>query len=98
MFSLQKLWVIFTFSNGVGKILSSVGVWLAFHPSKGLKPYIDFNTKKEKKTNRFEKDFFKLMNKTVYGRTIESLRNRVDVRITDVTDHQKLVSRPSLAS
>ena len=38
------------------------------------------------------------MNETVYGRTIESLRNRVDVRITDVTDHQKLVSRPSLAS
>ena len=49
MFSLQKLRVIFTFSNEVDKILYSVGVWLAFHPSKGLKPYIDFNTKKEKK-------------------------------------------------
>ena len=29
---------------------------------------------------------------------MESVRNRVDVRIMDVTDHQKLVSRPSLAS
>ena len=29
---------------------------------------------------------------------MESLRKRVDVRIMDVTDHQKLVSRPSLAS
>ena len=29
---------------------------------------------------------------------MESLRNRVDVRIMDVTDHQKLVSRPRLAS
>ena len=29
---------------------------------------------------------------------MESVRNRVDVRIMDVTDHQKLVSRPSLTS
>ena len=38
------------------------------------------------------------MNETVYSRTMESLRNREDVRNMDVTDHQKLVSRPSLAS
>lgn len=49
MFSLQKLTVIFTVRSEVDKILSSVGVWLAFYPSKWLKPYIDFNTKRERK-------------------------------------------------
>ena len=39
-----------------------------------MKKYIDFNTEKRKNaTNDFDKDFFKLMINSIYGKTIESL-------------------------
>ena len=47
-----------------------------------MKKYIDFNTEKRKNAdNDFEKDFFKLMINSVYGKTMENLRKRVNVRL-----------------
>ena len=62
-----------------------------------MKTYIDFNTEKRKNTtNDFDKDFFKLMINSIYGKTIENLRKRINVRlVNNAKDFLKYTSRPT---
>ena len=58
------------------------------------------NTELRKKArNDFEKDFFKLMNYSVFGKTMENVRNHRDIRIV-TTDKQRsmLASEPNYHS
>ena len=62
-----------------------------------MKKYIDFNTEKRiNATNSFEKDFFKLIINSVYGKTMGNLQTKKNVRlVNNEKDFLKYTSRPS---
>jgi len=65
-----------------------------------LKQFIDLNTSlRAKASNDFEKDFFKLMNNSCFGKTMKNIEKRVDIRlVTDKTHALKLVALPNYES
>ncbi|CAH3027681.1 unnamed protein product [Porites evermanni] len=81
----------------MGMRLTAVHRGISFYQSSWMEPYIRKNTELRKTAaNSFEKDFFKLMNNSVFGKTIENIRKRQNIiLIDDRKKAVKLTSRPN---
>ena len=70
---------------------------IKFREEPWMRSYIELNTSlRTKGKNDFEKDFFKLMNNSVFGKTMENIRNRVDVKLVNNRGAaEKLSAKPN---
>ena len=68
----------------MGMRITAVHRGISFEQSPWMEPYIRKNTELRKTAaNSFEKDFFKLMNNSVFGKTIENIRKRQNIVLVD---------------
>ena len=70
---------------------------IEFNQKEWLKPYIDMNTELRKAAKiDFEKDLFKLMNNSVFGKTMENIRKHRDIKLVTMDKKRsKFVSKPN---
>ena len=82
----------------LGLVVTKIHRVLEFEQSSWLKSYIQFNTDKRKAaTSEFEKDFFKLISNSVYGKSMESLRKRVNVELVNNEKRiKKALAKPTV--
>ena len=77
----------------LGLHLKKVHKGVSYKQEAWLKPYIEHNTKlRTEAKNDFEKDFFKLCNNAIFGKTMENVRNRIDYKICST---EKQIKRAS---
>jgi hypothetical protein len=83
-----------------GLVLTKIHRVLEFKQKPWMEKYIDFNTDKRKQAkNDFEKDFYKLMNNSVFGKTMENLRKRRNIKlISDSRKFRKYVAKPTFVA
>ena len=81
----------------LGMKLKKINRILKFKQKDWIKPDIDFNTQKRKEaSNEADKNHFKLLNNTVYGKAMENMRKIIKIRIVkNAKDFSKYRSRPT---
>ena len=84
----------------LGMKLARVHRVLSFKQGNWLKKYVDFSTEKRKQNNdEFSKHLYKLLNNCIYGKSIENIRKRMNVKlINDKKVYLKRVNKPSFIS
>ena len=80
-----------------GLIIEKVYSVIEFNQKAWLKPYIDMETKlRTRAKHDFKKDFFKLMNNSVFGKTMQNVRNHRDAElVTANKERNNLASEPN---
>ena len=81
----------------LGLKVTKVHRTISFEESAWLKPYIEFNTDQRiKAQSDFEKDLWKLMNNAFYGKTMENIRNRCDIKLlNNENEIKKFINKPN---
>ena len=83
--------------DSLGLKVTKIHRGIKFEQRRWLEEYIKLNIKlRTAAENSFEKDFFKLLNNSVFGKTMENIEKRVHIRLkTDKGEARKLFARPN---
>ena len=83
-----------------GLVLERIHRCIEFKQSAWMKEYIDFNTRlRTAAKNNFEKDFYKLMNNSVFGKTMENIRKHRNIKlVNNKEEYLKNVMKPNFKS
>ena len=83
-----------------GLVLERIHRAIEFKQLAWMREYLDFNTKlRTAAKNDFEKDFYKLMNNSVFGKTMENIRNHRNIKlVNNGEEYLRNVMRPNFKS